>query len=161
MQPGRNPFRAISCSMTLMQEEGKPHGLSGPCPAALGMIGVPARRWITKADLYAQLEHAKKFMDSAPLDSISLPSCAEHAGLSLHHFLRLFREVIGLTPHQYLAQRRICTAKQLLEESDLSVSEIAVEVGFASASAFGRMFKQVVGFSPTSYRLRLRASPID
>src|SRR5689334_25207012 len=52
----------ISCSMTFMQDEGKPHGLTGPCPAALGMIGVPARRWLTKADLYAQLDQAKTFM---------------------------------------------------------------------------------------------------
>jgi AraC family transcriptional regulator len=116
------------------------------------MIGVPVRRWLTKADLYAQLEEAKRFMDSCPLDSVSLSDCAEHAGLSLHHFLRLFHEVHGTTPHRYLAQRRICVAKQLLEEADRSVSEIAVEVGFGGASAFGRMFKQEVGCTPTEFR---------
>lgn len=135
-----------------MQGDGKPRGLTGPCPAALGMIGVPARRWLTKADLYAQLEQAKAFMDTCPLDSVSLTECAEHAGLSMHHFLRLFHEVHGVTPHQYLARRRICVAKQLLEETQSSLSEIAVEVGFGGVSAFGRMFKQEVGCSPSHYR---------
>jgi AraC family transcriptional regulator len=135
-----------------MDGEGKPHGLSGPCPAALGMIGVPARRWLTKADLYAQLEEAKTFMDTCSLETVSQADCAEKAGLSLHHFLRLFHEVHGQTPHQYLARRRVQVAKKLLAESDRSVSEIAVDVGFGGASAFGRMFKQEVGYSPTEFR---------
>lgn len=134
-----------------MQADGKPP-LIRPCPAALGMIGVPARRWLTKADLYAQLKEAKAFMDTCELESVSLASCAEAAGISLHHFLRLFHEVHGLTPHQYLARRRICLAKQLLEESDMTVSEVAVQLGFSGVSAFGRMFKQQVGCSPTAFR---------
>jgi transcriptional regulator GlxA family with amidase domain len=147
--------------MTLMQEEGKPHGLAGPCPAALGMIGVPARRWLTKADLYAQLEEARAFMDTCPLETVNQAACAEHAGLSLHHFLRLFHEVHGITPHQYLARRRIGVAKQLLEETQRSVSEIAVEVGFGGASAFGRMFKQEVGSSPSTYRKTIFARSVE
>jgi AraC family transcriptional regulator len=135
-----------------MQDEGKPHGLTGPCAAALGMIGVPARRWLTKADLYAQLAQAKEFMETCPLDSFTLADCAKHAGLSLHHFLRLFHEVHGLTPHRCLAQRRIRVAKELLEQTDRSVSEIAIEVGFGGASAFGRMFKQEIGCSPIEFR---------
>lgn len=118
----------------------------------MGMIGVPARRWLTKADLYSQLESAKAFMDTCSLDNASVPQCAEAAGMSLHHFLRLFHEVHGQTPHQYLAARRICVAKELLERSEMSLSEIAVEVGFGSVSAFGRMFKQAVGCSPSAYR---------
>ena len=135
-----------------MDGDGKPHGLTGPCPAALGMIGVPARRWQTKADLYRQLEDAKRFLDSAPLETVTLTKCAEEAGMSLHHFLRLFHEVHGRTPHQYLAARRVETAKRLLTETKLSVSEIALEVGLGGASAFGRMFKQEVGCSPSGYR---------
>ena len=137
-----------------MRDEGKPHGLPGPCPAALGMIGVPARRWLTKADLYAQLAQAKDFMDTCSLSAVSLKDCAEQAGLSLHHFLRLFHEVHGVTPHQYLAKRRICTAQQLLEESQMTISEIADQIGFSGASAFGRMFRQELGCSPSEYRKR-------
>ena len=135
-----------------MQGDDRPHGLTGPCPAALGMIGVPARRWLTKADLYAQLDKAKAYMDSCALDAVTVADCAEHAGLSLHHFLRLFHEVHGVTPHQYLCRRRVCEAKQLLEDSDMNISEIAVEVGFGGGSAFGRMFKQEVGCTPSEYR---------
>lgn len=118
----------------------------------MGMIGVPARRWLTKADLYAQLASAKHFMDTCDLAGVTLADCAGQAGVSLHHFLRLFHDVHGVTPHQYLSDRRICVAKQLLEESEMSVSEIALEVGFGGASAFGRMFKQQAGCSPTQYR---------
>ena len=138
--------------MTLMPEEGKPHGLPGPCSAALGMIGVPARRWLTKAELYAQLEQAKAFMDSCSLDNVDVAACAESAGLSLHHFLRLFREVHGITPHQYLSRRRISVAKQLLQETNRTVSEIAIEIGFGGGSAFGRMFRQEAGLSPSEFR---------
>ena len=134
-----------------MQSDGKPASIR-PCPAAMGVIGVPARRWLTRADLYAQLQIAKDFMDACDLESVSVADCAKTAGMSLHHFLRLFHEVHGLTPHQYLSARRICTAKQLLEETSLTVSEIAVEVGFGGVSAFGRMFRQQVGCSPTAYR---------
>ena len=138
--------------MTLMQDDGKRPGYVRPCPAAMGMIGVPARRWLTKADLYGQLEKAKAYMDTCSLEHTTVSACAEAAGISLHHFLRLFHEVHHQTPHQYLSARRICVAKQLLEESNLSLSEIAVEVGFGGVSAFGRMFKQQVGCSPSTYR---------
>ena len=135
-----------------MQDEGKRLAFVRPCPAAMGVIGVPARRWLTKADLYAQLEKAKAFMDSCDLEKAGVSDCAEAAGISLHHFLRLFHEVHGQTPHQYLSARRICLAKQLLEDSEMSLSEIAVEVGFGGVSAFGRMFRKQVGLSPSSYR---------
>ena len=135
-----------------MQDGGSIPGPIRPCPAAMGMIGVPARRWLTKADLYAQLDAAKTFMDTCDLAEVNLADCAGEAGLLLHHFLRLFHEVHNVTPHQYLSARRIWVAKGLLEETDLTVSEIAVEVGFGGASAFGRMFKQQLGCSPTQYR---------
>lgn len=139
-----------------MQDGGKPRAMGGPCPAALGVIGVPARRWLTRADLYAQLSRAKEFMDSCDLASVALADCAAEAGISLHHFLRLFHEVHGVTPHQYLSTRRICRAKELLESTELSVSEIAVEVGFESGSALGRLFKTQVGCSPTQYRAAIQ-----
>ena len=135
-----------------MQDEGKRPGFIRPCPAAMGVIGVPAKKWLTKADLYAQLEKAKAFMDICDLEQIGVSDCAEAAGISLHHFLRLFREVHGQTPHQYLVARRICVAKEMLEQTSTSLSEIAVDVGFASVSAFGRMFRQQVGCSPSEYR---------
>ncbi|MEA2554487.1 MAG: hypothetical protein QOJ65_2663 [Fimbriimonadaceae bacterium] len=118
----------------------------------MGVIGVPARRWLTKADLYSQMEKAKAFMDTCALDDVDVSKCADAAGLSLHHFLRLFHEVHRVTPHQYLATRRICVAKQLLEETEMSVSQIAAEVGFGGVSAFGRMFRNQVGCSPSAYR---------
>ncbi|MBI1757348.1 MAG: helix-turn-helix transcriptional regulator [Fimbriimonas ginsengisoli] len=123
-----------------------------PCPAALGLVGVPARRWATRADLFAQLSEAKAFLDRCPLDEGSLAEAARSAGLSADHFLRLFREFFGITPHRYLTARRVESAKRLLSETDLSVSEIALESGFSGPTSFGRLFRAVVGCSPSAYR---------
>jgi len=139
----------------------RPPALIAPCSAALGVIGVPARRWTTKADLYQQLAEAKAFMDACPLDAVSLSACAQHAGLSVHHFLRLFREVHGITPHRYLSSRRICMARRLLEETTMSISEIALEAGFGSASDFGRMFRQETGISASKYRRHFGESGVQ
>jgi AraC family transcriptional regulator len=118
------------------------------------MIGVPAKRWATRADLYKQLDKAKQLLDTCSLDGVTVSECAREAGLSLHHFLRLFHETHGMTPHQYLTERRIRAAQELLVGSETSVSEIAVEVGFRSASALGRAFKGQTGVSPSNYRKR-------
>lgn len=128
----------------------------GPCAAALGVIGVPARRWLTRAELYGQLERAKAFMDRCDLAAVTLADCASQAGVSLHHFSRLFHEVNGVTPHQYLSARRVCEAKRLLQESSLSVAAIAVETGYESGSAFGRMFRVHAGCSPTAFRAAIQ-----
>jgi AraC-like DNA-binding protein len=141
-----------------MQPDGKPHGLSGPCPAAMGIIGVPARKWRTRADLYAQLLQARKYMDTCPLDSPRLQDFATEAGVSVHHFLRLFHEVNGVTPLQYLTARRVKVAQGLLKNTELSVSEIAVEVGLSGPSALGRLFRRHVGCSSTEYRARFSQS---
>ena len=81
-----------------------------------------------------------------------MADCAREAALSLHHFIRLFREVEGTTPHSYLNARRVSEAERLLDSTGLSVGEIALEVGFGSASALGRAFKQATGTTPTARR---------
>src|SRR5688500_16358890 len=111
-----------------------------PCQAALAAMGVPARRWATRTDLLKQLQLAQHHLDTAPMDRISVASAATAADLSLHHFLRLFHEVNGLTPHQYLTRRRIAEAQRLLRESEMAVGIIALEVGIADPIAFSRLY---------------------
>ena len=123
-----------------------------PCGAAFAAMGVPARRWATRTDLLKQLQQARHHLDTAPLDIISVGSSAEAAGLSLHHFHRLFREVNGLTPHQYLTRRRMEEARRLLTETNRPIGRIALEVGIADPSAFSRLFRAATGFTPSSFR---------
>jgi AraC-like DNA-binding protein len=96
---------------------------------------------------------------ATPLDITTLASIAY---VSEAHFIRTFRATFGETPHRYLQRRRVERAMFLLRESDRSVTEISVDVGFRSLGTFGRTFREIVGESPTRYRENaadLRAVP--
>ncbi len=84
---------------------------------------------------------------------------AELAGLvemSPYHFLRLFRDSSGLTPHRYLVQRRIEVAKSMLLRDDLSVAEVAHRLGFSDQSHFTRHFRRLTGAPPGQLRRAIR-----
>jgi AraC family transcriptional regulator len=68
--------------------------------------------------------------------------------LSPYYFLRLFKQRVGITPHQYILQRRIDKAKYLLQHSDLSVAAIAGQTGFSDQSHLTRCFKRLLGITP-------------
>jgi AraC family transcriptional regulator len=87
----------------------------------------------------------------------SLASLAREAAMSPYHFLRVFREVVGMTPHQYVLRTRMHRAALRLRSSDEPVSAIAFDAGFGDLSTFNRRFRRVMGVSPTAYRMR-RAS---
>jgi len=127
-------------------------GPRGPCPFAMAAMAVPARRWDTRADLMSQLHKAEQFMKICPLDGFTVRKAASEVGLSLHHFLRLFREVYAMTPYQYIAKRRIELAKSLLASTEKTVLEVAFEAGFVNASAFARSFRKAVGTTPSRFR---------
>ena len=128
-----------------------PKGPAGPCPAALGAFGVPARRWRTRVDLYAQIEAARAFLSECEIGPDALANAAAVAGLSPFHFQRTFSEVVGQSPHQYLKARRCALALTLLSKS-LSIAEVALECGFASPAAFSREFKRNFDVSPREFR---------
>lgn len=115
-------------------------------------MGVPARRWSTRADLHRLLEQARVWLDTTPLDEASVAGAAEHCGLAVHHFIRTFGEVYGRTPHRYLTERRLARSKELLNDPSMTVGEVAVEVGFRSPSAFARLFRSETGVTPIQYR---------
>jgi AraC family transcriptional regulator len=79
---------------------------------------------------------------------VSLAELANVAQLSSYHFTRLFKQSIGLAPHQYHIRCRVDRAKQLLREKQLSFAEIAYAVGFASQGHFNYHFKRWVGVTP-------------
>jgi AraC family transcriptional regulator len=79
---------------------------------------------------------------------LKLDELAAIAQLSLYHFLRLFKQSMGITPHQYILQCRIDKAKYLLQHSKLSIAEIAVQTGFCDQSHLTRYFKRTMGTTP-------------
>ncbi|KQO17760.1 AraC family transcriptional regulator [Paenibacillus sp. Leaf72] len=82
----------------------------------------------------------------------TLPEMAALCGYSPYYFLRLFRQVMGRTPQQYLTACRIAAAKSLLVATRLPVSEIASRTGFSQSSYFIRVFRKAENVSPKAYR---------
>jgi AraC-like DNA-binding protein len=85
-------------------------------------------------------------------EEINLDSLAREAALSPFHFLRLFSRAIGVTPHQYLIRSRLRRAAKLLAEKERSVTDIALDVGFADLSNFVRTFHRAAGVPPGRFR---------
>jgi len=82
---------------------------------------------------------------------------AKAVHLSAFHFARQFKAATGMPPYQYVVARRIERAQQLLGESnDLSLAEIATDVGFSDQSQFSTHFKRVVGVTPRRFRKSAR-----
>lgn len=97
-----------------------------------------------------------EFMRERAAGPLLLRDVAGHVGLSPFHFLRVFRGVFGVTPHQYLVQTRVERAAGLLRDSEVPVTELAFAVGFGDLSNFVRTFHRLVGLSPGRYRRRFR-----
>ena len=83
---------------------------------------------------------------------IKLADLAEVAGISQFHFSCLFKQSMGMTPHQYLIQQRIEQAKQLLKGTKRAIAEIALECGFNSQSHFSKHVRDATGMTPNNYR---------
>ena len=83
---------------------------------------------------------------------INLDATANQAGISPFHFLRLFANVLGVTPHQYLLRSRLRHAARLLADEDIAITDIAYDVGFADLSNFVRTFHRAAGVSPGAFR---------
>ena len=92
------------------------------------------------------------WIDANSHDDIGLEGAASEAGLSSFHFLRLFSQVLGVTPHQYLVRSRLRHAARLLADDDRPVTDVAFDVGFADLSNFTRTFHRAAGVSPRGFR---------
>jgi AraC-like DNA-binding protein len=103
-------------------------------------------------DLNRRLLRARDAMDRAYAEPLDVRAVAAVAHVSEAHFSRSFRAVFGETPHRYLQRRRVERSMFLLRETDRSVTDICLDVGFTSLGTFSRMFKEVVGETPSAYR---------
>lgn len=99
-----------------------------------------------------RLRRALEFMHDNYSRGLSLGEVASAAYLSEYHFARLFKEIIGVTPHVYLANLRLERARKLLAETELAISEVASMVGYHSQSHFTKIFKSITGVTPRGYR---------
>lgn len=97
---------------------------------------------------------ALEYIDANYMEDISLEYLADQIGFSKFHFSRLFKQYTDYNFSDYLCIRRIKAAEELLEDPSYSVTEVALNSGFASISTFNRIFKQKKGITPSEYRKR-------
>ena len=111
-------------------------------------------------DRNRRLLRARDAMDRSYASPLDIPALAHVALVSEAHFIRTFRATFGETPHRYLQRRRVERAMFLLCQTDLTVTEVSLEVGFASLGTFSRTFAAIVGRSPSAYRGTATAKPV-
>lgn len=95
---------------------------------------------------------AALWLDAHAHEPLDLETAAREAGLSPFHFLRLFANVLGVTPHQYLVRSRLRRAARLLADDAGSITDIAFDVGFTDLSNFVRSFHRAAHVSPGAFR---------
>ena len=121
-------------------------GRGGHETKAGAMRGVDRRRAV----------EAALWIEAHSAEPIELDDAAHESGLSAFHFLRLFTKVLGVTPHQYLLRSRLRQAARLLADESLSITGIALDVGFNDLSNFVRTFHRAAGVSPSGFRATAR-----
>ncbi len=95
---------------------------------------------------------AIRAVESDATQPVSLEQLARVAGVSKYHFLRVFRRLTGMTPHQYLISARLRRAALALASSRRPVLAIALDSGFGDLSTFNHRFRAAFGVTPTQYR---------
>lgn len=122
------------------------------------LVGRHAANLENLQSLAPQKEYADRFVyicdyiNRHCTENLSLDQISEQAGFSKYYFSRLFREITGTTCHNYVIRRRILYAKNLLADSSVPITEIAMRSGFNSLATFNRIFKKHLGCTPSEYR---------
>jgi AraC family transcriptional regulator len=84
---------------------------------------------------------------------------ARIAGMSRSRFHRSFSKVVGVSPHRYVVQRRLIRARELLATTQVSLTEIALILGFADHSHFSHRFQEFIGMTPREFRRLAGCTP--
>ena len=113
---------------------------------------IQALKASTRLEIFKRISTAKDWMEANFQDSATLEDIAAIASMNSQHFLRMFKQVYTITPHQYLIDLKLKKAKQLLEDNDLTISDICQSIGFESVFSFSMLFKKRFGMPPSHFR---------
>ncbi len=105
------------------------------------------RGGLSKLKLQRVIDYIHTHLES----DLSLKELAAIAQISPHYFAQLFKQSMGVTPHQYVIRCRIERAKQLLRQQELAIADVAKVIGFVDQSHFHRHFKRLVGVTPKAF----------
>lgn len=106
----------------------------------------------TREEVLRRLTLAKEYINSNYNQAITLEAVADHACLSVNHLMRTFKEAYEISPYQFLIQLRLNRAKNLLQTTSYSLTEIVGLVGFECPSSFIRLFKNTFNITPLKYK---------
>lgn len=124
----------------------------GPTRIGCGSAGRPEAR--VSALPPRILNRVREKIDTNLDTDLSLESLAEESGYSRAHFLRMFREATGLTPHQYVLGLRLSRAQDYLRRKASSIIDVALSCGFSSQSHMTSVFRQRLEMTPGEFRRR-------
>jgi AraC-like DNA-binding protein len=129
----------------------------------LGVTRVLRRRTKTADPIIFNpaIVRVKNTLDHAYQNDWHLTDLARIARLSVGHLTEMFTRELGTTPHQYLMQVRINRAKELLQYPEMSITNVAIDLGFCSSQHFARCFKQQTGVTARAFRSLSRRSPTN
>jgi AraC family transcriptional regulator len=171
--PSEPDFRSLAHDwhvrqiLTLMHSEVEAGGPSGVIYGESLALALGTRFLVLGTDLSvnqssspcvfppSKLARVKELIEANLEGDLSLKILARESGYSRAHFARLFRAATGMTAHCYVLERRILRARQLLAESDLSLTDIAASSGFATQSHLTLAFRKKFGITPNAFRRKL------
>lgn len=132
--------------------------LHGPTGEIIGIVGVmyPIATPEEQGAYFQELAPIVAHIESHFREVVSMEDMAERIGLSSTHFNRRFRQLLRISPTEYLLSLRVQEAQRLLTTTSQSIAEIALEVGFYDQSHFAKRFRRVTGLSPRQYRSQFR-----
>jgi AraC family transcriptional regulator len=107
----------------------------------------------TRLEIFKRLALAKEWMEANCCSRISLQQMAVVANMNSQHFLRMFKQLFRITPHQYLMSCRLEKAKQLLQEKKMTVTEVCHATGFESIYSFSNLFRKRFGLPPSKFSI--------
>lgn len=125
--------------------------LAGAVAATLADSDRPAAPATSPRD-ERRVSDALRRIEADAHESLALAEMADEVGMSPYHFLRTFRQVAGMTPHQFVLRTRLHRAAVRLRTTDDPISAVAFDAGFGDLSTFNRRFRRLMGCNPGAYR---------
>ncbi|MCD6066503.1 MAG: hypothetical protein K0S33_1329 [Bacteroidetes bacterium] len=114
-------------------------------------LQIKANKKATRDELFKRVHEAKSIIDDAIPEPMEMAEIAAAVALSEFHFFRTFKQVYGITPHQYQIRQRLCKARLQIKKGIL-ITEVAEANGFADIYTFSKAFKKVFGISPAELK---------
>ena len=152
--PFRRLVRELAHDLPLA-EVGVATALDALVLEATRLLHAPGGR-VHLSAVHPAVARARSLLDDRCTDRWTVPDLAREVGLSAGHLAEVFTREVGVPPHRYLVERRVERATELLAGTDLPLTAIAHELGFASSSHFSRVFRSLVRVTPRDFRRRAR-----